>query len=193
MRGDREKCREAGCDHHLSKPVSQAAFFGVLERYLGRTGRAAAPAPDLEPSTGQSASGVLFDGLLDDATVDELVEEYAETLSIKAEAIEKALSTHDLESLAGLAHELKGVAGMYGFSRVSEKALSVRQLAAETDDPGQLEAAVAELAKLCREAAEAGREKPSQPVGQSIDESRSSLPDASEETEGSQHRPGATQ
>lgn len=178
MRGDREKCLEAGCDGYLPKPVSQAKFFGILERYLGRTDKAAEEASDDEQSTGWSAEGELFDGLLDDATVDQLVEEYAETLSVKAEAIEKALSTHDLDLLAGLAHELKGVAGMYGFARVSEKALSLKQLATEADDLEELEAAVAELAELCREAVEAGREKSTKPVEQPADESRSSLPAA---------------
>ena len=169
MRGDREKCLVAGCDDYLSKPVSQAKFFSVLERYLGRTDAPGEEASDHEQSTGQSADGKLFDGLLDDATVDQLVEEYADSLSIMAEAIERALSTHDVDLLAGFAHELKGVAGMYGFSRVSEKALSLEQLVAETDDLEQLEAAVSELTELCRKAAKAGRGKSPKSVKQPSD------------------------
>ncbi len=175
MRGDREKCLEAGCNDYLSKPVSQAKFFGVLERYLGRTGAATEEAPDHEQPAGRSGEGKLFDGLLDDATVDQLVDEYAMTLPAKAEVIERAFNARDLDLLAGLAHELKGVAAMYGFSRVSEKALSLKQLAAEADDVEQLLTAVSELTELCREAPNARRGKPAESADQptDIDGSRS--------------------
>ena len=53
MRGDREQCLEAGCNDYLSKPVSQAAFFGVLERYLGRTDATTPKDADDAPSPGQ--------------------------------------------------------------------------------------------------------------------------------------------
>jgi len=193
MRGDREKCLEAGCDDYLSKPVSQAAFFGVLERYLGRTDRATEEPLDHEQSSDPSAEGRLFDGLLDDATVDQLVEEYAETLLAKAETIEKALGTHDLDVIAELAHELKGVAGMYGFERVSDAALSLKQLAAEVDDVEEIEAAVGEMAQLCREAARAGRERSVKTVDQPADESRSSMATTPRKSGGPRHDPGASQ
>ncbi len=176
MRGDCEKCLEAGCDDYLSKPVSRPDFFRILDRYLVRADAATGERLDDRRSSHESAEGKLFDGLLDDATVAQLVDEYAETLSIKAEAIEKALSTRDLHLLAGLAHELKGVAAMYGFPQVSQKALTLKQLAAKGDDLLPLEAHVAELAKLCREAAEAGRKKPARLTEQATDKSRSSLP-----------------
>lgn len=78
-----------------------------------------------EQDSGQSGEEKLFDGLFDDATVNELVKEYARMLAAKAGAIEQAFRAQNIGRLAGLAHELKGVAGMYGFSDVSHKALSL--------------------------------------------------------------------
>ncbi|MHB0956300.1 MAG: PAS domain S-box protein [Pirellulaceae bacterium] len=174
MCGDREQCLAVGCNDYLSKPVSQTAFFRVLERYLSQTTAASKEAMAHEPSTGHSGEDRLFDGLLDDATVKQLVDEYADALSEKVEAIEKAFVAVDLELLAELAHELKGVAGMYGFWRVSERAFSLKQLAAKSDDAKQLEAAVSELTKLCREAASARSGKPAKTVDEPT--SRDGLP-----------------
>ena len=111
----------------------------------------------------------LFDGLLDDATVDQLVNQYADMLSRKAETIEKAFLADDLEVLAELAHELKGVAGMYGFSRVSEKALDVRRIVAQPGDTKRLEVAVFELSKVCREAAKSRSEAAAKAVNPAAD------------------------
>jgi PAS domain S-box-containing protein len=35
MRGDREKCLEAGCDDYLAKPVTRASLTKLFERYCG--------------------------------------------------------------------------------------------------------------------------------------------------------------
>ncbi len=158
MRGDREKCLEAGFNDYLPKPISQAAFFGILERYLGApdtaTGETSA---DPKPVGGGGAG--LFGGLLDDAAARELVDEYARALALKAEAVEKAFLAGDAALLAKLTHEIKGSAGMYGFPRISEKALSLSQLAANRENLERIEAAVFELTRLCRRASEEiGRE-----------------------------------
>ncbi len=151
MRGDRERCLEAGCDDYLSKPVSQGDFFRILERYVSAAASPPAGTPpesELPPHLPEADK--LFDGLVDDATIEQLVDEYAGTLALKAEALERALQAGDFDTLAEVAHGLKGMAAMYGFSRVSEKARSIRQLAANADLE-RLEAAGIELAVLCRE------------------------------------------
>ena len=172
MRGDCEKCREAGCDAYLSKPVSRAQLFETLEKYLSRTGGTTGEGPSEMQVRDGLAEGILFDGLLDDATTDQLVQEYAETLPAKAEALEKAFRTQDLELLAGLTHELKGLASMYGFSPVSEKARALRQLAAQGKGIQHLEGTVMELIQLCREAANRCHKEPAQRREQPLDESQ---------------------
>lgn len=155
MEGAREKCLKAGCNDYLSKPVDHAKFFQVLNRYL--TSANADAKEGKEEDRSRSAEAKLFEGFFDEATVDELVQEYANKLAAKAEAVEQALQARDSRLLAGLAHELKGVAGMYGFSEVSDKALSLQKLAAEAETCDELASTVAELTKLCRKAAKQGR------------------------------------
>ncbi|MFO7904376.1 MAG: response regulator [Pirellulaceae bacterium] len=165
MQGDREKCLRAGCDDFLAKPVGQDAFFRILERYLGGEDKGADEPPEATRPGEPPAEGNLFDGLLDGGTIEQLVQEYAETLSVKAEAMEGALKRRDLDLLAKLAHELKGVAGMYGFSELSEKAHSLNQVASKVDRLEPLEREVLELVKQCGKAAAASRTTPRRPEG----------------------------
>jgi len=188
MRGDREKCLEAGCNDYLSKPVSQAAFFGVLERYLGGKDESADEPSESKNPSHSPAQGNLFDGLLDDATANQLLGEYAVTLLVKADALRMALTTHDLKLLTGLAHELKGVAGMYGFAQVSEKARLLQQMAEKADDLAEVEARASELIEFCRKAAEAGRTESRRPPEQVSDSSPPSSAPSSLETGGTVSR-----
>jgi HPt (histidine-containing phosphotransfer) domain-containing protein len=97
------------------------------------------------------------------------------------------LAAHDLDLLAGLAHELKGVAGMYGFAEVSEKARFLQQLAEKTNDLAEVEARASELIESCRRAAEAGRTNSRRPREQVSDSSPPSSSPSSLETGGPRH------
>lgn len=61
---DREKCRAAGCDDYLAKPVTAGGLREMLARYL-------------EPAESPArASGLLEGGLLEVAKVAELLEAF---------------------------------------------------------------------------------------------------------------------
>ncbi|MFW6114191.1 MAG: PAS domain S-box protein [bacterium] len=156
MRGDREKCLQAGCDDFLPKPIEQEGFLGILERYLGGKGAVTDKSPAAAADHDTASQNKLFDGMLEPETIEQLVHEYAWTLSLKAEAMEQALNQQDLDMLATLAHELKGVASMYGFSDVSEKARSLQELAGSEHKPETVQRMGFELIEQCRKAARWG-------------------------------------
>jgi CheY-like chemotaxis protein len=155
MLGDREKCLDAGCSDYMAKPITAAGLRDILARYLGP---AAAP-PAQTPPAGLAAAGpagLFGSGPLDAAVVAELVEAFAGELPDRARLIEDALRSGDCRLLAELAHQLKGTAGIYGFTRIADAARAICQRATEEQDLEQLQAAVEELARLCGQAAGGG-------------------------------------
>jgi HPt (histidine-containing phosphotransfer) domain-containing protein len=93
---------------------------------------------------------LLQDGPLDAKTVARLMGGFAQELPGRARAIHSALQSRHWRLVSDLAHQLKGSAGLYGFAQVAEAARAVHRQAEEADlEP--LEAAVAELVKLCEQ------------------------------------------
>ena len=115
MAGDREKCLDAGCNDYLSKPVGTKALRDLLQQHLSR-----AAIPPGSGSNRQYAAtepvGLLEGGPLDAATIGRLVGGFAQELPARATTIENALRSQDLHLVKELAHQLKGSAGLYGFS-----------------------------------------------------------------------------
>jgi PAS domain S-box-containing protein len=148
MLGDREKCLDAGCDDYIAKPVPVSKLLEIFTRYLAQPAGPANPTPRAQRAIAEPA-GLPGDGLLDPADAAELLEEFAGELPARARTIEDALRTRNRDSLAELAHQLKGTAGTYGFSEVSEAAREIHRRATEEEDLEQLQAAVQDLVRLC--------------------------------------------
>jgi len=74
-------------------------------------------------------------------------------LPTRAERIDKAFQQRNRTLLFGLAHQLKGTAGMYGFDNITETARTICDRLRADDELEELQAAVCELVDLCRQAA----------------------------------------
>ena len=124
MRSDVDRCLAAGCDAFLSKPVVSTEFNQVVSRYL----RAAEDSvPQTEP---------IMSSLLGDAPeFDELVANFIEQLPTLLEPVDQAWKDEDWPTLKAKAHDLKGVAGGYGFPQLTEVAGQIEfELAKQTFD-----------------------------------------------------------
>jgi CheY-like chemotaxis protein len=133
MKGDRERCLEAGMDDYLSKPVQKAELFRVLEAQ-GST----------RPATGPEAAVVSNDAVFDMSValdrvdgerevLEEIVRLYLTDAPSRLEEIEQGLAQGDAKRLVCAAHSLKGATGCLGGSRAADAAQRVEQLAANAD------------------------------------------------------------
>ena len=113
MAGEDERCRAAGMDGYLSKPVSLARLRATLQRWL-RGGDGTAPA--IDPS-------VLDPWLQDDAAARrELLRKFGLSASESRHDIETAMAAGDLAALAAAAHRLKGSALAVGARALGDAA-----------------------------------------------------------------------
>jgi PAS domain S-box-containing protein len=124
MRGDRERCLDAGMDGYVAKPISRAALFKAIavvigDGHPGRLQRGAA-VPMSSPGDPLESQRAFFL----QSSRDEVV------------AIEDALSRGDCEEAARLAH---GLAGSTGFFKEQEASARARELMgiAESGDVDQ--------------------------------------------------------
>ncbi|MFP4144161.1 MAG: ATP-binding protein [Phycisphaeraceae bacterium] len=164
MAGDREKCISAGCDDYVSKPIDRTRLLQTLDQYIPQVDGAppaAEPAADggaraeAETAGGTSAAG--SDGPLhsefeSDPDMLELIDAFLGELPERLHRIAAAASESDRHALVTLSHQLKGAAGGYGFSPITEAARTVEQHAKEEAALDELKQAVEQLDSLCRRA-----------------------------------------
>lgn len=123
---DIERCRAAGMDEHLSKPVNPAALARVLAR-LTEPAEADAAAAEFDASVLSSLEGVLGAD-----RVRALVEEFVD----RAASARARLDGADAATLAEVAAELKRTAGTVGLGAVYRTAVALEHAARE----GRMEA-----------------------------------------------------
>ncbi|WP_437301934.1 ATP-binding protein [Sorangium sp. So ce388] len=157
MADDRDRCREAGMDDFLAKPIQIDHLVAVLRRAAGAAkaaGRAAAevapepaPAPPVDPET-LAALRSIIDGPGELAGLIDLHLGTARELLV---AMRAALERGDADALAAAAHQLKGSSAQFGAFAVSERCDALER-AARADLAGQAPERLAALESACARA-----------------------------------------
>ena len=142
MRGDRERCLEAGMDDYVSKPISSTILLEAIRRVV--------PLPDSDPgseSATQTPAAADEDAgelaaLLeafnnDDAFFKDVAEMFISDYPPMVETVKKAIADEDGVLLSRTAHALKGMARNFQIDGAADAALQLEQLA----DQGQFETA----------------------------------------------------
>ncbi len=151
MVGDREKCLAAGCDDYITKPVTPHALQDIVTRYMFASGSAAVD-QSCDAASSSPASTRVLEREGADSTLDQLKSQFIRGLSARSSMLEQAWRSGDRESLARTAHPLKGTAGAYGLKDIACVARAVESLASGQCELSELQTAVIELVRLCREA-----------------------------------------
>jgi CheY-like chemotaxis protein/HPt (histidine-containing phosphotransfer) domain-containing protein len=167
MKGDRERCLDAGMDGYVTKPVRPEALFAAIEQALREpavAGPAAAAVARVAPVAAAPVApagpeaAVLDEASLnalvsgDGALLRELAQLYAQDTPLLVTKLRDALSRDDRQALKRAAHTLKGSAGSL-LGRSTAEAAELLETIAGEGEPVQLRLA---LERLVGEAARLG-------------------------------------
>jgi CheY-like chemotaxis protein len=159
MKGDEQKCLEAGCSDFLTKPINIDLLLQKISDILHRSGQSSQAVSSSQhvPSSrtaATSTSGELVEDAADSAAVSSkqvglstsetrlrsklplhhpqfraIVAKFVIRLDQQLHQMEQALAAGDYRELASLGHWLKGTGGTVGFSEFSAPSLRLEQAA----------------------------------------------------------------
>jgi signal transduction histidine kinase/DNA-binding response OmpR family regulator len=134
MKGDRERCLEAGMDEYLAKPLRAAQLYAVIDAVTAGRPVPDLPAPDaddlppagadapMDPQEALNATGGSEETLVDLAQL--MLQEGPRLLQAMHDAVEAG----DAAELRRTAHTLKGSARLFAAHAAAEAALEVEQV-----------------------------------------------------------------
>jgi len=115
MPEDVSRAREAGCDTHVSKPISKKTFLGCLEQWLART-----TAADSAPARAALAIEI-------PEGFEQLSPRYLAARQGEIAVLRELLKQADFENLRRLSHNMKGTGTSYGFPDISRLGAALEQ------------------------------------------------------------------
>jgi PAS domain S-box-containing protein len=132
MKGDEERCRAAGMDYYLTKPLRTQDLLEILKEIANRKSmpeRAIGQSLKTSSRDAVDLAGVLerLDG--DRTLFDELTHAFEEECPNTVDGMRRAIASNDAKSLEHFAHTLKGSSASLGALAVSEAAGEIERLA----------------------------------------------------------------
>jgi two-component system sensor histidine kinase/response regulator len=134
MKGDRERCLDAGMDAYVSKPIQARKLFEVIESVF------APPAEQQKETPNEESSEPLFDrsAILDRVEGDtkllhEILDLFFDEIPGLMCEIKEPIARGDARALERAAHTLKGCVGTFGAKRAYDLALALETMGREKD------------------------------------------------------------
>jgi PAS domain S-box-containing protein len=135
LKGDRDKCLEAGMNDYISKPVTTSALKEILEKRLGADEKdnpsLPPPAPRLPVPVNIQRLNDITDG--DREFERELIEAFLADTERHVTDLESAVREEDGEALKIQAHAIKGSSANAGARRLEEIAVRLEEIRVEKE------------------------------------------------------------
>ena len=128
MKGDRERCIEAGCDDYVSKPIRPQDLFAAIDR---RVARPDPPVPDPGTCFDRASALAGLDG--DEALLRDLAELFLADCPRLLAAFRGAVAARDPARIARAAHAIKGSVANFGAPAATAAAQRLESLGRHAD------------------------------------------------------------
>jgi PAS domain S-box-containing protein len=158
MKGDRERCLEAGMDGYVSKPIDLESLAMAVEAVFSRSRPPAAPVPALAAAQGCPGAAAVFDTQElaartegDVALMTAMIASFLAEVPGRRAELAAALAAADLDRLRRVGHTVKGSAGTLGAHALSLAGAGLEHAGRNGDLSGARSAAAAleiEVARL---------------------------------------------
>ena len=114
MKGDREKCIEAGADDYIPKPIEAANLFAAIERIRPHC-RSVGAREEQPTDSGVVDTAELLGKMQDDRELlAEIIQLFESSLPGIFEELRESIANGDTAGVARIAHTLKGSVGNFG-------------------------------------------------------------------------------
>jgi len=141
VRGERDRCLEAGMDDLVVKPATLATLGRTLRRWLPECAWPERPADDVEPAGEPEIDRSALDELTggDERLGREILTRYLESLGEDLDAVWRALRDGDVSRLRRHAHQIAGASRTVGAHAVAAQASRLEQAAGTVGERAELE------------------------------------------------------
>jgi two-component system, sensor histidine kinase and response regulator len=143
LKGDRERCLEAGMDDYVSKPINPAELLAAIEKFAHSGSDRNAPDVQERRAVLDRAGG-------DVRLAHRIVELFLKTTPQLLDDIRAAVAQSDAVALAKAAHTLKGAISNFPFDTARDSAARLEAMARESDLSHVKDAYVSLEAELAR-------------------------------------------
>jgi PAS domain S-box-containing protein len=124
LKGDKERCLDAGCDGYLAKPIDSRSLYETVEGIVASNNLSAessSPADQGEPIWEPSAALARVDGDL--PFLKEMIQLFESNCPKWIAELDKAVRAGDAKSINKAAHSIKGVTATFCAKSATEQAL----------------------------------------------------------------------